>query len=78
MILFYHFTKTYYLNRNVAPFFCITECKEGLYGTNCTKQCVGHCKDGAACNHVAGFCDRGCAAGWKGDLCDDGISCNCT
>lgn len=45
---------------------------------NCTKQCVGHCRDGAICNHVTGFCDRGCADGWKGDLCDEGISCYCT
>lgn len=45
---------------------------------NCTKQCVGHCRDEVSCNHVVGNCDRGCAAGWKGDLCNEGISCNST
>lgn len=62
------------LYRIVAAFFCITECREGWYGLNCTEQCVGHCKDKAKCNHATGHCDRGCAAGWKGDLCDEGIS----
>lgn len=40
---------------------------------NCNQQCVGHCIDGVSCNHVVGNCERGCAAGWKGDLCDEGI-----
>lgn len=54
----------------------MTECKEGWYGHNCTEQCVGHCRDGATCNHVTGFCDIGCAAGWIGEFCDKGNSCN--
>uniref|UniRef100_A0A8W8NIG6 Multiple epidermal growth factor-like domains 10 n=1 Tax=Magallana gigas TaxID=29159 RepID=A0A8W8NIG6_MAGGI len=52
---------------------CKLKCREGWYGMNCTKLCVGHCRDDAACNHVTGFCDRGCAAGWKGDLCGEGF-----
>lgn len=43
-----------------------------MYGDNCTQQCTGHCKDGAACNHVTGLCDGGCDAGWTGYMCDKG------
>lgn len=42
---------------------------------NCTKQCVGHCRDGATCNQVTGQCDKGCDAGWGGVLCDKGNAC---
>lgn len=66
------------INRIVPAFFCIIECREGWYDMNCTQLCVGHCKDSVTCNHVTGHCDRGCAVGWKGDLCDEGISCNFT
>lgn len=65
-----------YLMRNVDASFCITECSKGWFGMNCTKQCVGQCRDGVTCNHVTGLCDRGCAAGWKGDWCNKGTSCN--
>lgn len=40
------------------------------------KQCVGHCRYGAACNHVTGQCDSGCEAAWTGYLCDKGIVLN--
>lgn len=49
--------------------FCFTECKEGLYGINCSQQCVGHCRAGATCNHVTGHCDKGCDDGWTGVMC---------
>lgn len=52
--------------------FFSTECKDGWYGLNCSLQCVGHCRDGTACNHVTGQCDTGCAAGWTGAICDNG------
>lgn len=32
--------------------FYVTECGEGWYGTNCSQQCLGHCRDGTTCNHV--------------------------
>lgn len=53
-------------------FFFLTECIEGWHGTNCSQQCVGHCRDGASCNHVTGQCDKGCAAGWTGLQCTKG------
>lgn len=53
-------------------FFCITECKKGWYGDNCTQQCTAHCKDNTTCNHVTGLCDEGCDKGWKGYMCDKG------
>lgn len=46
---------------------------EGWYGLNCSQKCVRNCKDGATCNHVTGLCDRGCAAGWTGILCNRGM-----
>lgn len=49
------------------------ECKEGWYGVKCSLQCVGHCRNGAFCNHVTGQCDEGCAPGWRGYMCDIGI-----
>lgn len=52
-------------------FLCI-ECREGWYGLNCSQQCVGHCRNGATCNHVTGQCDGGCDAGWTGHQCKKG------
>lgn len=52
----------------------MTECKEGWYGVNCKQQCERHCRDGATCNQVTGHCDRGCEAGWTGDMCDKGFT----
>nr|XP_034322306.1 multiple epidermal growth factor-like domains protein 10 [Crassostrea gigas] len=52
--------------------YCTTKCREGWYGTNCSQQCVGHCRDGASCDHVTGQCDRGCDAGWTGLQCTKG------
>lgn len=64
------------MKRNDSACFYITECREGWYGINCTKQCVGQCRDAVTCNHVTGLCDIGCAAGWKEDLCNKGKNCN--
>ena len=49
------------------------ECVGGWYGLECKQQCSGHCKDNAVCNHVTDQCVGGCAAGWKGALCDQGM-----
>lgn len=49
-----------------------TECTKGWYGDSCKLQCSGHCRDGVACNHVTGRCDRGCDAGWTGATCEKG------
>lgn len=40
-------------------------------------MCVGHCKDGAACNHVNGLCDGRCDRGWTGTSCNEGICSIC-
>lgn len=55
-----------------------TECSVGWHGANCSQQCLGHCGEGATCNHVTGLCDRGCGTGWTGLQCDKGIIDNCT
>ena len=51
----------------------IKECTAGWYGLDCKQQCSGHCRDDDVCDHVTGQCDGGCAAGWRGALCDKGI-----
>lgn len=53
-------------------FYYLTGCKEGLYGNNCSQQCVGHCRDGGYCNYVNGRCDAGCVDGWTGNTCEKG------
>ncbi|XP_052694707.1 multiple epidermal growth factor-like domains protein 6 [Crassostrea angulata] len=50
--------------------YCRTKCADGWHGVNCSQQCVGHCKDGAVCNHVTGGCGKGCDAGWTGNTCE--------
>lgn len=45
----------------------------GWYGVNCSRPCVGYCKDGTTCNHVTGQCNGGCNAGWTAIFCDKGI-----
>eukprot|EP00105_Crassostrea_gigas_P043581 XP_019927729.1 PREDICTED: multiple epidermal growth factor-like domains protein 10 [Crassostrea gigas] len=40
------------------------------YGVNCSRPCVGYCKDNTTCNHVTGQCNGGCNAGWTGIFCD--------
>lgn len=59
-------------NKNMSIFCRITECGEGLYGVNCSQQCVGHCRDSSTCNHVTGQCDDGCDVGWRGSKCNEG------
>lgn len=70
------FSKCYwsnYLNDvKYNPLYYLSECGRGWYGGNCSRRCVGHCKDGATCNHVTGQCNGGCDAGWEGYLCEKG------
>ena len=55
----------------MTSFGFITVCEDGFYGLECSKECIGHCKDGP-CNHTTGNCDKGCTDGWIGDNCDKG------
>lgn len=65
--------KWYEIQSLIFPFNLIKkECESGWYGDNCNRPCLGHCKDGATCNHVTGQCDAGCDAGWTGYLCEKG------
>ncbi|XP_062599879.1 multiple epidermal growth factor-like domains protein 10 [Saccostrea cucullata] len=51
--------------------YCRTPCASGSYGLECKHQCAGHCRDDGTCNSVTGNCDKGCASGWTGSLCDE-------
>lgn len=48
------------------------ECTDGLHGVNCSQQCIGQCRASTARNHVTGQCDKGCNAGWTGNICEKG------
>ena len=50
---------------------CPTGCTPGYYGGICKDAC-GNCKAGTVCDDVSGICS-GCSAGYKGDMCDQGI-----
>ncbi|XP_062573681.1 platelet endothelial aggregation receptor 1-like, partial [Saccostrea cucullata] len=54
--------------------FCDIECTHETFGLNCRHNCSGHCLEGISCNHVTGYCDKGCASGWTGKYCE--ISCD--
>ncbi|XP_061185157.1 protein draper-like [Saccostrea echinata] len=49
---------------------CKDECQWGWYGAGCIRKCTGHCERNNTCNHVTGYCEAGCAAGWMGKQCD--------
>ena len=66
------FVRYYEFKFQTGPFKRI-ECIGGWYGVDCKQQCSGHCRDNAVCNHVTGQCDKGCAVGWRGALCDKGM-----
>lgn len=57
----------------VKKAFVFKECAVERYGVECKGICSGHCASSTSCNHVTGLCDRGCAVGWEGSLCDKGI-----
>ena len=53
--------------------FCViyllfSECFDGYYGRNCTKEC-GNCKDGMACDKYTGNCITGCEPGYADSMC---------
>lgn len=45
-------------------------CKEGYFGTNCSRECSPNCQPDT-CLHTDGSCR--CAPGWTGDNCTTGI-----
>lgn len=45
-------------------------CKEGYFGTHCSRVCSPHCKPGK-CRHTDGSCTL-CAEGWTGYNCTTG------
>ncbi|KAK7092657.1 hypothetical protein V1264_008370 [Littorina saxatilis] len=48
-----------------------SDCKQGLYGENCTNNCTCNLENVASCDTVNGTCT--CKAGWEGVNCDDDI-----
>lgn len=50
--------------------FVYVECSSGYFGLGCNKRCIGHCMNNEACDHVSGFCLRGCMDGYIGQHCN--------
>lgn len=60
---------------NDRHIFLLIACSAGWHGKNCKHRCLNwHCKQNTSCNHVTGLCEEGCAAGWKGSICDESNS----
>lgn len=51
--------------------FVVLECKAGFYGEQCGSIC-GHCLDNGACEHITGYCLKGCEPGYQGINCTIG------
>ena len=50
----------------------ISECVNNTYGLDCTETC-GNCLGSMPCHHINGSCVYGCAPGFTGDKCAQGI-----
>lgn len=51
--------------------FPFAACDVGHFGEQCVEMC--HCAENVTCNAVSGDCPSGCADGWTGPSCSDGI-----
>ena len=51
-------------------FRCTEQCPLGRYGEECERECS--CMNGGTCDPITGVCV--CLAGWRGALCEEGIS----
>lgn len=51
----------------------IIGCQMGTFGRNCNKTCSSNCRNRGICEKDTGRCIDGCAAGWKGDFCSEGM-----
>lgn len=49
--------------------FVYLECSSGYYGFDCIERC-SYCINNEACEHVSGFCPRGCMDGYNGRHCN--------
>ncbi|XP_048741401.2 multiple epidermal growth factor-like domains protein 10 isoform X1 [Ostrea edulis] len=47
-------------------------CPSGFFGRNCSEVCSGNCLHKSTCNVTTGYCDDGCAPGWRGADCSEG------
>lgn len=50
--------------------FVYVECSPGYFGLDCIERCSGHCIYNERCDHVSGFCPRGCIDGHIGRHCN--------
>lgn len=49
-------------------------CPSGFFGRNCSEMCSGNCLHKSTCNVTTGYCDDGCAPGWSGADCSEGMA----
>lgn len=60
-----------YGDTSTKVIFVVLECKAGFYGEQCGSIC-GHCLDNGACEHITGYCLKGCEPGYQGINCTIG------
>lgn len=51
--------------------FYVLECSTGFYGEQCGSKC-DHCLNDTACDHITGYCLKGCEPGYQGINCTIG------
>ncbi|XP_052793370.1 multiple epidermal growth factor-like domains protein 11 [Mya arenaria] len=65
---------------------CQLACSKGTYGDHCSGTCSSFCYNDRQCDHITGFCGRGCVPGYDYNMdpqcnypCKDGTyGANCT
>ena len=57
---------------NMITVSYIAVCPPGYYGDRCNETC-GACLGKSTCRHDTGQCETGCAEGFTGSLCAQGV-----
>ena len=55
-----------------SKYYFPTECDGGMFGKYCNESC-GKCLNDGQCHHINGSCLNGCASGYRGINCTEGI-----
>ena len=67
-------TETFKIHRFsiLSIYYLPTDCDEGMFGKYCNESC-GKCLNDEQCHHINGSCLNGCASGYRGINCTEGM-----